>query len=120
MRQLADSVMLSKSGVTRLVDRMAQAGLIERLACSDDGRVCYAVITSPGRILLQRAQPIAYQGVEDNFAQHITAEEARVIAAALMRVLAAAGCSQPVPLVTADRPIVAKAPDAIGLETLDP
>ena len=97
MRQLADSVMLSKSGVTRLVDRMAEAGLIERLACSDDGRVCYAVLTTPGRTLLQRAQPVAFQGVEDHFARHITEQEAQVIAGALMRVLAAAGHSQPAP-----------------------
>lgn len=97
MRQLADSVMLSKSGVTRLVDRMAQAGLIERLACSDDGRVCYAVLTGEGKALLHRAQPVAFQGVDDHFAQHITEQEALVIAGALMRVLAAAGCSPPAP-----------------------
>ncbi|MGQ0678165.1 MAG: MarR family winged helix-turn-helix transcriptional regulator [Actinomycetota bacterium] len=92
MRQLADSVMLSKSGVTRLVDRMAQAGLIERLACSDDGRVCYAVLTRPGRDLFQQAQPVALSNVEDYFARHITEQEAQVIAGALMRVLAAAQC----------------------------
>jgi DNA-binding MarR family transcriptional regulator len=93
MRQLADSVMLSKSGVTRLVDRMAQAGLIERLACSDDGRVCYAVLTGRGRKLLEQAQPVASQGVEDHFARYISEHEARVIASALMRVLDAAGGS---------------------------
>lgn len=91
MRQLADSVMLSKSGVTRLVDRMAEAGLIQRLACADDGRVCFAVLTSRGRGVLKQAKPIASEGVEQYFAQHISDDEARVMADALTRVLSSAG-----------------------------
>lgn len=95
MKQLADSVMLSKSGVTRLVDRMERSGLVQRHACSHDGRVCFAALTRRGLSLLQAARPVAAQGVEEHFARHITAEEARVIASALGRVLEAAG--QPMP-----------------------
>src|SRR5918999_6567285 len=45
MAELADSVLLSRSGVTRLVDRLEREGLITRDACVDDGRGCYAVLT---------------------------------------------------------------------------
>jgi DNA-binding MarR family transcriptional regulator len=95
MKQLAESVSLSKSGITRLVDRMERAGLVERHACTDDGRVCFAGLTRRGLSVLQVARPVAAQGVEKYFAQHVTAEEAEVIAGALRRVLEAGG--QPVP-----------------------
>ena len=45
MQDLARSVLLSKSGVTRLVDRMEESGLVERTACASDRRVIYAAIT---------------------------------------------------------------------------
>jgi DNA-binding MarR family transcriptional regulator len=95
MKQLADSVCLSKSGISRLIDRMADAELVERCGCSQDGRVTFAVLTSRGRSVIASAQPIAVQGVEDYFARHITESEAEVMAAALMRVLAAAGYIEP-------------------------
>ena len=95
MKQLAESVMLSKSGITRLVDRMERSGLVQRHACLHDGRVCFAGLTRRGLSVLQAARPVVGQGVEDHFARHLTAEEAVVIAAALRRVLEAAG--QPMP-----------------------
>ena len=91
MKQLADSVMLSKSGITRLVDRMERAGLVERHSCSNDGRVCFARLTRRGLAVLQTARPVAAQGVEEHFARHLTGDEARVMTTALQRVLEAAG-----------------------------
>src|SRR5687767_8296809 len=59
MNVLADSVLLSKSGVTRLVDRMERAGLLERTACPTDRRVTYATLTAKGRKAFDEAAPIA-------------------------------------------------------------
>jgi DNA-binding MarR family transcriptional regulator len=90
MKQLAESVSLSKSGITRLVDRMERAGLVQRHACHNDGRVCFAGLTRRGLAVLQAARPVAAEGVEDYFARHITTEEAEVMARALRKVLEAA------------------------------
>ncbi|HEX2052906.1 MAG TPA: MarR family transcriptional regulator [Actinomycetota bacterium] len=91
MKQLADSVMLSKSGVTRLVDRMERAGLVQRHSCDHDGRVCFAAFTSRGMAVLKVARPVAAEGIDEYFARHLTPEEADVLARALRRVLAEAG-----------------------------
>ena len=52
MRSLADSILLSKSGVTRLIDRLVADGLVERSACLSDARGAEAVLTPPvaGRV----------------------------------------------------------------------
>jgi DNA-binding MarR family transcriptional regulator len=93
MKQLAESVCLTKSGASRLVDRMAGARLVERNACKTDGRVIYACLTPEGRSAYERARPVAHRGVEEHFARHLTRNEAEVMAEALRRVLAAAGCA---------------------------
>ena len=59
MAELADSVLLSRSGVTRLVDRLEREGLIVRDTCESDGRGCFAVLTDEGEELLARARPDA-------------------------------------------------------------
>src|SRR5215210_5357769 len=57
MAELADSVLLSRSGVTRLVDRLEREGLLARDSCSSDGRGCFAVLTEAGERVLARARP---------------------------------------------------------------
>jgi DNA-binding MarR family transcriptional regulator len=98
MKQLAESVSLSKSGITRLVNRMERSGLVERHSCTDDGRVCFAGLTRRGLSVLQVARPVAAEVIEQDFAQHVTEEEARVMATALKRVLEAAGRPQAQPV----------------------
>jgi DNA-binding MarR family transcriptional regulator len=63
MSDLADAVVLSASGLTRLVDRLAAQGLLERRRCSDDTRVVYAHITDAGLALLSEAMPTHLDGV---------------------------------------------------------
>src|SRR6476661_5100502 len=63
MAELADSVLLSRSGMTRLVDRLAKEELLERDLCTDDGRGCYAVLTEKGAELLATARPTHLDGV---------------------------------------------------------
>lgn len=95
MKELAESVMLSKSGITRLIDRMERMSLVQRLSCSRDGRVCFAGLTHAGLSVLQLSRPVAAAVIEEHFARHITPDEARVMSGALRRVLEAAG--RPVP-----------------------
>ena len=55
--EVADRVLLTKSGITRLMDRVEERGLIERRACLTDRRGQLIVLTPAGRVLLRRAAP---------------------------------------------------------------
>ena len=90
MQELADSVLLSKSGLSRLVDRMEAAGLVARERCPSDRRGAFAVLTEQGRTALRRAAPVHLRGIQEHFAGHLDDDEVRVLAAALRRVAAAA------------------------------
>lgn len=67
MGELADRLLLSRSGLTRLVDRLARQGLVERARCDSDARGFFAVITPAGRELLERARPSHWAGVREHF-----------------------------------------------------
>ena len=90
MRDLADSVLLSKSGLTRLVDRMERAGLIERASCATDRRVVYATITRKGRKRYETAAPVAIRGVNDHFSAPLTRSERKAFISALEKIQSAA------------------------------
>jgi DNA-binding MarR family transcriptional regulator len=75
MAELADSVLLSRSGVTRLVDRLEREGLLVRDTCTSDGRGCFAVLTDKGAELLSRARPTHLAGVRDRFLRHFSEDE---------------------------------------------
>ena len=87
MAELADSVLLSRSGMTRLVDRLERDGLLARDTCSDDGRGCYAVLTDRGRELLAQARPTHLAGVRERFLRHFSDDELNVLAEYWERVL---------------------------------
>ena len=67
MRDLADAVVLSRSGLTRLVDRLVRDGLIRRSTCSADARGAYAVLTPQGARMLEQARPTHLDGVRRRF-----------------------------------------------------
>jgi DNA-binding MarR family transcriptional regulator len=67
MRDLADSVLLSRSGMTRRVDRLEAAGFVTREACETDRRGSMASLTVQGRDRLLRALPVHIQGISDHF-----------------------------------------------------
>jgi DNA-binding MarR family transcriptional regulator len=90
MLELAQSVLLSKSGLSRLVDRMEAAGLVRRERCPSDRRGAYAVLTDEGRRVLRRAAPVHLRGIQEHFAGKLDDHEVRVLADALGRVTAAA------------------------------
>ena len=91
MAELADRVLLSRSGMTRLVDRLARDGLLERDTCSSDGRGCFAVLTDAGAELLARARPTHLYGVRRRFIDHFAGEELDRMAAWWERVVPGAG-----------------------------
>jgi DNA-binding MarR family transcriptional regulator len=70
MAELANSVMLSASGMTRLIDQLAARGLVERRKDPEDARGYFAVLTEQGRAQSERATSIYRDGVQRYFAGH--------------------------------------------------
>src|SRR5215217_8532314 len=95
MAELADGVLLSRSGMTRLVDRLERDGLLERDACTDDGRGTYAVLTDKGEACLHAARRTHLEGVRERFLEHFGAEELRVLATFWERVVPGAADLSP-------------------------
>ena len=85
MSELAQSVLLSQSGVTRLVDRLVQSGLVVRVGCSEDRRVMYARLTEAGCAALCEARPTLIEGVRRRFLVHFDDAELDVLADAWER-----------------------------------
>lgn len=86
MTELAQAVVLSKSGFTSLVDRMERAGLIERQPDPDDRRAIRVVLTREGVRRFQEAAVLHRDVVHRIFTSVVTVDEARVILEALERV----------------------------------
>ena len=87
MAELADSVLLSRSGMTRLVDRLERDGLLERDTCTSDGRGTYAVLTEKGEALLARARRTHLDGVRERFLRHFSTDELQALGERWERVL---------------------------------
>jgi DNA-binding MarR family transcriptional regulator len=81
MSELADGVLLSRSGLTRLVDRMERDGLLRRERCEQDQRGWFAEITDDGRDLFERARKTHLDGVRQRFLSHLSRDEQRRLAA---------------------------------------
>ena len=90
MHQLADRVVLSRSGLTRLVDRLETEGLLARERSGSDRRGAYAVLTDKGRAALRQAWPVYARGIASHFAHHLNDAEAQTLTDALQRILTAA------------------------------
>lgn len=88
---LAGRLLLTASGVTRLLEGLEAAGLVEKAACASDRRVTYAVLTDAGRERLQAASRSHIASVRDLFESRFTEEELGELAALLERLPGAAG-----------------------------
>ena len=86
MRTLADSILLSKSGVTRLIDRLVADGLVERDTCLTDARGAEAVLTSAGLDRLRSASRTHLRGIADHFLDVVDPEDLPVVERAMARV----------------------------------
>ena len=87
MRDLAASVILSRSGLTRLADRLEREGLIRRESCPSDARGAYAVLTPAGAEMLAAARTTHLAGVRSLFLQHFSDDELDVLGDAWDRVV---------------------------------
>lgn len=75
MSELADSVLLSRSGITRLVERLERSGLLARVPCEDDARGWFAEIRPPGRALFDEARKTHLDGVRRLFLSRFSRDE---------------------------------------------
>ena len=87
MSEIADSVLLSRSGVTRLVDRLERDGLVERIPCEDDARGQYAVLTPRGRDAFDAARRTHLAGVRQRFLERLSPDELQGMAAFWERIV---------------------------------
>lgn len=85
MTELAGAVLLSRSGLTRLVDRLTRDGLVTRQACEDDARGTYAVLTQDGLARLRKASRVHLRGVEDHMTGRLTEDELMTLTRLLRR-----------------------------------
>jgi DNA-binding MarR family transcriptional regulator len=88
MSDLAESVVLTPSGLTRLVDRLCREGLVEREECSDDARGSFAVLTELGARRFAEARPTHLDGVRRLFLSQFSPQELRRMGEAWERVAA--------------------------------
>lgn len=85
MSVLATSTMLTRSGITRLVDGLVEACLIERVACTEDARVSYARLTDEGYSKLRDAGCTHIAGIQRLFLEHFSPEEIGQLSSLLSR-----------------------------------
>ena len=89
MADLADMLTISRSGLTRRVDRMAAVGLVARERCASDGRGVFARITPAGWRALETATPVHVAGVRRHFVDALEPDELDILARALEKVATA-------------------------------
>ena len=89
---LAEQVLLSPSGITRLLDGLEASGYVEKRRCDHDARVTYAALTDAGRQKLQDASQTHHADVEALFAAHFSDEELAELAELLGRLGGAQRC----------------------------
>ncbi len=82
---LAQEVLLTPSGITRLLEGLERSGFVERVACKEDLRVSYAQLTSAGRTKLRAAGKTHIAGIHRLFLDHFDADERAVLGELLGR-----------------------------------
>jgi DNA-binding MarR family transcriptional regulator len=87
MSELADEVLLSRSGMTRRIDRLEASGLVRRHECAADRRGAYAAITETGLERLREARPAHLRGITMHFVSKLTAEDLEAMRAVLAKVI---------------------------------
>jgi DNA-binding MarR family transcriptional regulator len=80
MSEIAQGVLLSRSGCTRLVDRLAELGYVSRSAATTDGRGLYAELTDTGLTKIEAARGTHREGIRRFFLEHVTSTDQIVLA----------------------------------------
>jgi DNA-binding MarR family transcriptional regulator len=91
MSRLSNDIALTTGGVTRLVDRMAEAGLVERQACPNDRRSIHVILTPEGRAVLDRAVAAHMEGIDRHLMAHLSDKDRANLATALTKILTGGG-----------------------------
>ncbi len=86
MNALADRILYSKSGFTRVVDRMEEAGLVRRVRPQHDRRSILIVLTENGTKTMERARRHHRDGIERHFSQHLSEHEIKALTRALEKI----------------------------------
>ena len=89
LSELAHKVVLSRSGLTRLVDKLEIAGYLRRQAAPDDRRGAFAVLTDKGKDAVRKSWPVYTKGISKYFASNISQAEARTLRDVFARILEA-------------------------------
>lgn len=87
MTELASSVLLSTSGLTRLLDRIEEKGLIARQPCKGDRRGYWAVLTEEGRRVAKETWPAHAEGIRRHFLAHLDDKEIHSLRIAFSKIL---------------------------------
>ncbi len=86
MGDLAEALVITRGGLTKLVDRLVKAGLLERTYCDTDRRVSYATLLPAGLELLTEMRPVVVAELETAFVANLSLDEANALSATLERV----------------------------------
>lgn len=86
MTELAREITLSKAGLTSLVDRLEKRSLVQRVADPADRRAVRIKLTEQGEKTFRSAARVHVVGIRERVSQHLTDEEARIIAEAFERI----------------------------------
>lgn len=90
LHELAEEVFLSRSNITRLIDRLEAAGLLCRKRCSMDRRGAYAALTEDGLAMRKKMWAVYSEGIAKYFTNHLNEEEVQVLDAVFDRALTTA------------------------------
>jgi DNA-binding MarR family transcriptional regulator len=102
MTELAERVLLSRSGLTRLVDRMEREGLVLRALCTEDGRGTYAVLTPSGTQRLRAASGTYFRGLRTHLVDALPATDIASMSRTLGRLADALSVNGPASSSVAD------------------
>jgi DNA-binding MarR family transcriptional regulator len=88
MNELAERILYSKSGFTRVVDRLEEARFVRRVRPDTDRRSLLVVLTDEGRTMMDRARRLHRHGIEEHFSRHLTDADIKALTRALEKVSA--------------------------------
>jgi DNA-binding MarR family transcriptional regulator len=88
MNELAERILYSKSGFTRVVDRLEEAGLVQRVRPDNDRRSILVVLTDQGRTTMEQARRHHRHAIEQHFSQHLSDSDIKALTRALEKLSA--------------------------------
>jgi DNA-binding MarR family transcriptional regulator len=86
MAELAEKVLLSRSGLTRLVDRLEREGYLRREACLTDKRGLHVCLTDNGEAAMRSIWPLYRNGISEWFGKHLSAQEINLLTSVFAKI----------------------------------